>query len=185
MALLLTLIGATLIFAVFRDVFHTLFPYAGKLTVSRVVTKTFWRGLHRLGVRRPGLLYAVGPVAFFTTIGSWFILPAVGWALVYWPHMPSAFAFGEGLDAAGRGGFVDALYFSFGTQATLGYRDIVPTNPWLMMSATLQALSGLGVLFLVPRDRPSTLSVPLARSSDNPCQRGGTARRGGDNTHGA
>jgi Ion channel len=33
-----------------------------------------------------------------------------------------------------------------GTQATLGYGDIVPTNPWLKMGATLQALSGLGVL---------------------------------------
>jgi hypothetical protein len=60
--------------------------------------------------------------------------------------MPSAFAFGEGLDAPSRGGFVDALYFSLGTQATLGYGDIVPTNPWLKMGATLQALSGLGVL---------------------------------------
>jgi hypothetical protein len=144
--LLLTLIGTTLIFAAFRDVFHTLFPYAGKLTVSRLVAKAFWRGLHRLGVRRPRLLYAAGPVAFLATIGAWVILLAVGWALVYWPHMPSAFAFDEGLDTAARGGFVDALYFSLGTQATLGYGDIVPTNPWLMIGATLQALSGLGVL---------------------------------------
>lgn len=146
MALLLTLIGITLILAVFTDVFLTLFPDAGKLTVSRLVVKGFWRGLHRLGIRRPKLLYAAGPVAFLATIGAWFILLAVGWALVYWPHMPSAFAFGEGLDAAARTGFVDALYFSLGTQATLGYGDIVPTNPWLMMGAMLQALSGLGVL---------------------------------------
>ena len=74
------------------------------------------------------------------------MLLAVGWALVYWPYMPSSFAFGEGLDAAARSGFVDALYFSLGTQATLGYGDIVPTNPWLMMGATFQAFSGLGVL---------------------------------------
>lgn len=114
--------------------------------MSRLVAKAFWRGLRRLGVRRPRLLYAAGPVAFLATIGGWVILLAVGWALVYWPHMPSAFAFGEGLDEAARGSFVDALYFSLGTQATLGYGDIVPTNPWLMMCATLQALSGLGVL---------------------------------------
>jgi Ion channel len=146
-ALLLTsLIGITLIFAVFRDVFHTLFPYAGKLAVSSLVAKAFWRGLHRLGVRRPQLLYAVGPVAFLATIGGWFVLLAFGWALIYWPHMPSAFAFGEGLDATTRGSFADALYFSLGTQATLGYGDIVPTNPWLMMGTTLQAMSGLGVL---------------------------------------
>ncbi len=65
MALLLTLIGIALIFAVFRDVFHTLFPYAGKLTVSRLVAKAFWRGLRRLGIRRPRLLYAAGPVASY------------------------------------------------------------------------------------------------------------------------
>lgn len=82
-ALLLTLIGITLIFAVFTDVFLTLFSDAGKLTVSRLVGKAFWRGLHRLGIRLPKLLYAAGPVAFLATIGAWLLLLAVGWALVY------------------------------------------------------------------------------------------------------
>ena len=144
------LIGITLIFAAFIDVFRTLFPDAGglalRLTLSRLVAKALWQGLHRLGVRRPRLLYAAGPVAFLATIVGWFMLLGLGWALVYWPYMPSSFAFGEGLDAAARSGFVDALYFSLGTQATLGYGDIVPTNPWLMMGATFQAFSGLGVL---------------------------------------
>ena len=146
LALLFTLIGIALILAVLRDVFRTLFPYAEKITASRVVAKAFWRGLHRLGVRRPPVLYAAGPLAFVVVIGGWFVLSAVGWALVYWPHMPSAFSFAAGLDAPTRGGFFDALYFSLGTQATVGYGDIVPTSPWLMMSATLQALCGLGFL---------------------------------------
>lgn len=102
--------------------------------------------LHRLGVRYSTLLYAAGPITFIAVAGGWFILSAVGWALVYFPHMPSGFAFGPGLDTATRGGFFDALYFSFGTQATLGYGDIVPTNTWLMMSTMLQALYGLGCL---------------------------------------
>lgn len=114
MALLLTLIGITLIFAVFTDVFLTLFSDAGKLTVSRLVGKAFWRRLHRLGIRRLKLLYAAGPVAFLATLGAWLLLLAVGGALVYWTYMPSAFAFGEGLDAAARTRFVDALYFSLG-----------------------------------------------------------------------
>ena len=45
MTLLLTLIGIALILAVFTDVFLTLFPDAGKLAVSRLVVKGFWRGL--------------------------------------------------------------------------------------------------------------------------------------------
>ncbi len=146
MDLLFTLIGIALIFAVFRDVFRTLFPYAEKVTASKVVAKAFWRALHRLGVRRPVMLYLAGPVAFLAVIGGWFILSATGWALVYWPHMASEFSFGAGQDTATRGGFFDALYFSLGTQATLGYGDIVPTNPWLMMSAVLQAICGLGLL---------------------------------------
>lgn len=60
--------------------------------------------------------------------------------------MHSSFWFDTGLEATTRGGFLDALYFSLGTQATVGYGDIVPTNPWLMMSATLQAICGLGIL---------------------------------------
>lgn len=146
MALFFTLIGIALIVAVLRDVFRTLFPYAEKITASTMITKAFWRGLHLLGVRRPLVLYAVGPTAFLVVIGGWFVLSAVGWAVIYWPHMPSAFSFGEGLDVSTRGGLFDTLYFSLGTQATLGYGDIVPTNPWLMLGATLQALCGLGFL---------------------------------------
>jgi hypothetical protein len=144
--ILFTVIGIALILAVLRDIFRTLFPYAEKITVSRVLVRAFWRGLHRLSVRRSQVLYAAGPLAFLAVVVGWFVLSAVGWALIYWPHMSSAFSFREGLDVATRGGFLDALYFSLGTQATVGYGDIVPINPWLMISATLQAICGLGVL---------------------------------------
>lgn len=83
MGLLFTLIGIALILAVLRDVFRTLFPFAEKITASRVVATAFWRGLHRLGARRPLVLYAAGPLAFLAVVGSWFVLSAVGWALVY------------------------------------------------------------------------------------------------------
>jgi hypothetical protein len=145
-AIFFTLMGIALILAVLRDIFRTLFPYTEKITASRMVAKVLGRGLHRLGVRCPFVLYAAGPLAFLAVVGSWFVLSAVGWALVYWPHMSSSFWFNTGLEAATRGGYLDALYFSLGTQATVGYGDIAPTNPWLMMSATLQAICGLGVL---------------------------------------
>lgn len=68
LAPLIMLIGITPIFAAFIDVFRTLFPDTGKLTLGRLVAKALWQGLHRLGVRRHGLLYAAGPVAFLATI---------------------------------------------------------------------------------------------------------------------
>ena len=98
MAIFFTLMGIALILAVLRDVFRTLFPYTKKITASRVVAKVLWRGFHRLGVRRPQVLYAAGPLAFLAVVRGWFALSAVGWALVYWPHMSRAFYFGEGLD---------------------------------------------------------------------------------------
>lgn len=146
MALSFTLLGIALVFAVLRDVFRTLFPHAEKITASKVLAKALWRGLHWLGVRRHPVLYAAGPLAFLAVTGGWFVLLAVGWALFYWPHMPGAFSFDSGADAANRNGFFDALYFSLGTQATVGYGDIVPTAPLLMMSAMLQSMCGLGIL---------------------------------------
>ncbi len=74
MTILLTLIGIILILAVLRDVFRTLFPYTEKTTAGRVVAKAFWRGLHRLDVRRPQVLYAAGPLAFLAVVGCWFVL---------------------------------------------------------------------------------------------------------------
>ena len=78
MTILFTLIGITLILAVLRDAFRTLFPYTEKTTASRVVAKVFWRGLHRLGVRRPQVLYAAGPLAFLGVVGGWFVLLQLG-----------------------------------------------------------------------------------------------------------
>ena len=70
MALLFTLIGIALIFTVLRDVFRTLFPYAEKIAASKVVAKALWRGLHRLGIPRPPVLYVTGPLAFLTVVGA-------------------------------------------------------------------------------------------------------------------
>lgn len=41
MALSLTLIGIVMILAVFRDVFRTLFPYAEKMTASKISPRPF------------------------------------------------------------------------------------------------------------------------------------------------
>ena len=70
MTIFVTLLGIVLILAVLRDVFRTLFPYTEKVTASRVVAKVLWRELHRLGVHRPQVLYAAGPLAFLTVVGS-------------------------------------------------------------------------------------------------------------------
>ena len=41
-----------------------------------------------------------GPVALVVVITTWALLLIVGWALIYWPHMPGGFRFDPGVDAA-------------------------------------------------------------------------------------
>ncbi|WP_217213792.1 hypothetical protein [Streptomyces sp. AC550_RSS872] len=62
----------------------------------------------------------VGPLGMVGVVVMWASGVSVGWALVYWPHMPEAFAFSTALDPAEHSGPVDALYISMVIVATLG-----------------------------------------------------------------
>ncbi|GAA3309170.1 hypothetical protein GCM10020295_73130 [Streptomyces cinereospinus] len=44
----------------------------------------------------------------------------LGWAIVYWPHMPAAFTFSPGSEAAQEPALLDSVYLSLVTVATLG-----------------------------------------------------------------
>lgn len=79
-------------------------------------------------------------------IAVWGLLLVVGWALIYWPHLPSGFLLGTGLAASEQGSFVDALYVSLVTLGTLGYGDIAPRAEWLRLAAPLQAFIGFAFL---------------------------------------
>lgn len=142
---LYTVTGIVLIFAVLADVFRTLFASNGGLTVGQLLARIFWRLLRPITAYRPALLNLAGPIAFVGTVVGWFALSALGWALVYLPHMPAGFSFDTELSTQ-HGGFLPALYFSFGTITTLGYGDIVPVSGWLLVLTPLEALSGLGML---------------------------------------
>jgi hypothetical protein len=88
----------------------------------------------------------VGPVALLAVILTWGLLILAGWTLVYWPHMAEGFSFGSALNPSQRADFVDSLYLSRVTVATLGYGDIVPTYGWLRLAAPLEALIGFALL---------------------------------------
>ena len=99
-----------------------------------------------------------GPVAFVAVIATWAGLLVLGWALVFWPHMPGDFRFDAGLDARGPD-FVNALNVSLVTLATLGFGDITPTSGTAAV-LPLEALLGFGLLsaiisWLVSITRPS------------------------------
>jgi hypothetical protein len=134
-----TAAGLGLIGLAGRDIFDALFHPEGRATLGRFLARAVWLAFRRVWPD-VGRLPLAGPVALLTVIGSWAALLAVGWALLYLPHLPDGF---RGTDG---GGFVDALYMSLVTLTTLGFGDVTPTADWLRLITPLEALLGFGLL---------------------------------------
>ena len=100
--LLSTAAGVALIGLVGRDAFDALFHAEGRGVFSRQITRAVWQAFRHVGARRVRLSLA-GPVAFVTVIATWAGLLVLGWALVFWPHMPGNFRFDAGVEAEGSG----------------------------------------------------------------------------------
>jgi hypothetical protein len=145
MTILATLLGAGLIVFALREIFQQLFNPTGGGSMSRVLMRIVWRVFRRIAVYRPASLALAGPVTLLTVITTWSILLVVGWALVFWPRMPGEFLYASGLGDSGHGGFLEALYLSLVTLATLGYGDIVPTSAPLRVLVPFEALIGFGL----------------------------------------
>ena len=141
-ALLSTAAGVGLIGLVGRDAFDALFHAEGRGTFSRQITRAVWHVFRHAG---PEQLPLAGPVAFVTVIATWAGLLVLGWALIFWPHMPGSFRFEAGVEAAGPN-FVHALNVSLVTLTTLGFGDITPTSSALRLILPLEALLGFGLL---------------------------------------
>jgi len=136
------LAGAVLILLILRDLFHTLWHPTRHGGLSRLVMMSTWWLSARWGVpRRPAGL--AGPLGMVTVLAAWV---AVGWALIYWPHLPEDFSYATGLVPAEHAGPLDALYISLVTLATLGLGDIAPASGWLRVLAPMEALVGFVLL---------------------------------------
>jgi Ion channel len=134
--------GAGLVLVALRDIFHTIWYPSGRGGLSRRLMGAVWR----VGRRRRAVGPLTGPLAMVVVVLAWVLLILLGWALVYWPHLPDGFIFGSGLDPAERAGLLDAVYLSAVTLATLGFGDIVPTAGWLRIAVPVQALIGFALL---------------------------------------
>ena len=141
---LVSALGAGVVLVVLRDIFHTLGHPGAQGSLSRLVLGTIWRLSRRFGgsSRLAGL---AGPLAMLTVIGVWGVLAVIGWALLYWPHMPEGFVTVSG-SAGHDTALLDALYISMVTISTLGFGDIVPATAWLRIATPLEALFGFALL---------------------------------------
>ncbi|MFD7782052.1 potassium channel family protein [Streptomyces nojiriensis] len=142
---LVTVTGAALVLLILRDVFHTLWHPTRHGGLSRLVMTTLWRLSFILGTRRTAAGLA-GPLAMVSVVALWALTVAVGWALIYWPHMPDAFVYAGGLQPDDHAGLLDATYISLVTLSTLGLGDIAPAEGWLRLLAPLEALVGFALL---------------------------------------
>lgn len=145
-SILVTVAGIVLILVALRDVFDTLFHPGGKAATSRGIMRLVWRAYHALARRRAGSLSLAGPTALILIVAYWASSLILGWALIFWPHVPESFSFQPGTEHGGLDGFIDALYLSIVTLATVGYGDVTPDAGWLRIVAPAEALLGFGLL---------------------------------------
>ena len=143
MDILLTLAGTAVVLLGLRDMYHSLLHPSGKGAISHRVMMLVWKVSKWSGHRFGSM---VGPATMVTVVLLWVTLQAVGWALIYAPHVPEGFAYSPGIDPARYNGFLEALYISLVTLATLGFGDVVATNPWIRMAAPVEALTGFALL---------------------------------------
>lgn len=138
--------GAVLLLLVI-DIFLTVFHAEGRGgPLNRRLNRVLWRALRRAGTTRggearPRVLGLGGSLQAVTTILVWGLLLILGFALIYYPYLPS---FTSSPPAPGPG-WVDALYYSGYAATTLGLGDIVATRPALRLLTILEALNGFAI----------------------------------------
>lgn len=141
MGVLFTVLGAGLILLMLADVFHTLLYPHGSGPAGRAIMRGFWFLSRKLRGRGSSI---AAPLAMASVIAVWATLAAVGWALLYLPHLPDGFVYGA--DVPRRGDFAEALYVSMVTLSTVGFGEIVAAHPLLRLVSALQAVTGFGLL---------------------------------------
>lgn len=136
-----TIAGVFLVLIALNDVFHTLLRPAATGRLSALVFRGVWAM-----TRRPRRVASIsGPLTILTTISMWLLLVAVGWALIYLPHVPDGFSY-SGIDPADYHPFVEAITFSLVALTTLGLGDVIPADPLIRVLTPLEALTGFVLL---------------------------------------
>ena len=137
--------GSLLVAVVVRDVFHTLFHPIGHGSIAPQVMKFVW-WLLRLFPSNRRIASLTGPLGIALVVLTWGAIAILGWAMLYFAHMPDGFAYSSELNPAQRNDLFDSLYLSLVTIGTLGFGDIVPTSPFLRLVVPLEALFGFMLL---------------------------------------
>lgn len=143
MSLALIFAGLALLVLLLSDVFFTVFDPRGRGgPLNRRQNRFLWRLLRNMGARHDGVLAVGAPLMSVVTVISWVALLIVSFALIHYPFVDGFLVSPGSL----RAPWVEALYFSGYTAATLGFGDLVPDRPTLRLLAPLQALLGFALV---------------------------------------
>ncbi|MGJ9406552.1 potassium channel family protein [Nesterenkonia aurantiaca] len=143
MGTVLTIAGIAVILVGLWDMFHHLLHPRGSGPLSSLVFSAVWK-LSRTTKHR--LSYALGPATMVAVIMMWVMIQAVGWALIYYPHVPEGLLYADGVNPGDYPVFAEALYVSLVSLATLGFGDVVAVEPGLRLVAPVQGLTGFALL---------------------------------------
>ena len=146
--LLLPVVGAALLAVLAWDVFFTVFHSQGRGgPLNRRLSRGIWSLVRGAGGRRgaaprEGVLTLGGPLIVVVTLALWMLLLVVAFALVYYPWI------GGFLLSPGelRAPWLEALYYSAYTAATLGLGDLIADSPALRIVTVLEAFGGFALL---------------------------------------
>ncbi|MCH8560887.1 MULTISPECIES: potassium channel family protein [unclassified Nesterenkonia] len=143
MGTILTITGIVVILVGLWDMFHQLLHPRGSGPLSSLVFSATWK-IDRATRRR--LSCALGPGTMVAVIMLWVLIQGVGWALIYYPHVPAGLLYADGVNPGDYSTFAEALYISLVSLATLGFGDVVAVEPWLRLVAPIQGLTGFALL---------------------------------------
>ena len=146
--ILLPVVGVLMIVLLTVDVFFTVFHAQGQGgPLTRRLSRLVWSAMRSLGQRgdgskRDGVLALGGPVLVVTTLLLWVALLVVAYTLIYYPWIRTFLVSPGSL----RTPWVEALYYSGYTAATLGLGDVIADVEALRLLTLLQAFGGFALL---------------------------------------
>ncbi len=138
-----TVLGATIVVYGLSDIFLTLVHPHARGRMTRAIVAGIWRTTSRGGRRARA---ASGPLAAISVVFAWAAIQAIGWALIYLPHVPEGFSYSEGIDPDVYPDAFEALYFSLVSLSTLGFGEVVPIDPFVRLLSPIQAVTGFALL---------------------------------------
>ncbi|WP_396642939.1 potassium channel family protein [Microbacterium sp.] len=138
-----TVLGAAIIVYGLVDIFLTLLHPHARGRMTRGIVSGVWHLTSGLGPRARA---ASGPLATLAVVLAWAIAQTLGWAFVYLPHIPQGFLYNEGIDPDRYVDFFEAVYISLVALSTVGFGEVIPTEPIIRILTPVQAVMGFALL---------------------------------------